>query len=403
MSARSQLSAWSREDRPVNASRSLLRVVVVGGSIAAVTTAETLRVQGFDGQITLLSEEAHPPYSRVPLSKTVLSGEETADCTALPALGDDVTVHLGTRATHLRLEPRRVVLADGEEVPYDGLVIATGGRARRLAVPGQTGEHVLRTLGDATNLAARLGGASSVVIIGAGFLGMEIASTCADLGLAVTVVDRHPPLRRLLGAWLADLVVDAARERGVQFVQAPDGVELLGWPEISGVDCGHQQLTADLVVSAVGDLPNTEWLADSGLPLSGGLVVDSRCRLTPHIVAAGDVAATRLRNKLCRRSPHWTSAVLQGQTAAATLLHGDNTPEPRPDPYFWTEQFGLDIKISGELPPEEPPTVLSGNPAQRTALLQWQRAGRPVAAVAINHRMPIIKLKKLGAHAPMTG
>lgn len=376
----------------------LRRVVIAGGSIAAVTAAQSLRAQGFEGEITLLSDEIHAPYSRVPLSKGVLSGKETPDSAALPALGEDVTVRLGARVAHLRPEHRRVILADGEEVPYDGLVIATGARARRLAASGQNGEHVVRTLDDAAVLGDRIGAAASVLVVGGG-LGMEVASTCAELGLAVTVVDRDPPLRRLLGAWLADLVVEAARERGVRFVQAPDGVELVGHPEIAGVNCGDRQLDADVVVSAVGDLANTEWLADSGLPLDGGLVVDPRCGVTPHIVAAGDVTVTRLDGEVARRSPHWTNAVLQGQAAARTLLHGETALVPPPDPYYWTEQFGLDIKISGEIPAGTAPTVLAGDPRQRSTLLQWSHRGRPVAAASVNHRIPIVKLKKLGARA----
>lgn len=377
----------------------LRRVVIAGGSIAAVTAAQALRAQGFEGETTLLSDEIHAPYSRVPLSKSVLSGKETLDSVALPALGDDVTIRLGARAAHLRPEHRRVVLAGGEEMPYDGLVIATGARARRLAAPGQTGEHVVRTRDDATALGNRIGAADSVLVVGGGFLGMEVASTCAELGLTVTVVDRDPPLRRLLGAWLADLVVEAARERGVRFVQAPDGVELVGHPEITGVACGDRQLDADVVVSAVGDLPNTEWLADSGLPLDTGLVVDPRCSVTPHIVAAGDVTVTRPDGGAARRSPHWTSAVLQGQAAARTLLHGEAAFTPPPDPYYWTEQFGLDIKISGEIPAGTAPTVVAGDPEQRSALLQWHHQDRPVAAASVNHRIPIVKLKKLGARA----
>ncbi len=378
---------------------SLRRVVVAGGSIAAVTAAEGLRLQGFDGDITLLAEEDHPPYSRVPLSKGILAGREALGSATLPPVAGDVTVRLGATAARLHEEHRRVVLADGEEVPYDGLVIATGARARRLAGPGQTGECVVRTRDDATRLAARLDTAGSVIVVGAGFLGMEIASTCAVLGKTVTVVDRDPPLRRLVGEWLADLVVQAARERGVEFALAPDGVQLLGRPEVQAVDCGDRIATADVIVSAVGDLPNTEWLADSRLPLHGGLVVDERCRVAPDIVAAGDVTVSRTHGGPYRRSPHWTSAVVQGQLAAAALVHGRETPLPRPDPYYWTEQFGLDIKISGEIPHGQPPTVLAGDPRQGSALLQWSLSDRPVAAVAINHRLPVVTLKRLGGRA----
>lgn len=188
----------------------------------------------------------------------------------------------------------------------------------------------------------------------------------------------------------------------MQFVQAPGGVELVGHPEVNGVDCGDRQLRADIVISAAGDIPNIEWLTDSGLPLDAALVVDSRCRVIPRIAAAGDVTVTRMDSAPCRRSPHWTSAVLQGQAAARALLHGGTAPAPVPGPYYWTEQFGLDIKISGEIPGDAAPTVLAGDPRQRSALLQWQHQDQPVAAASINHRIPIVKLKKLGARASVT-
>ena len=376
------------------------QIVVVGGSIAATTAAQALRVQGFEGAITLLSDESHPPYSRVPLSKGVLAGRETPESAWLPALADDVAVRLNATVARLHPERRCVELSDGDDVRYDGLVIATGARARRLARPGQRGERVVRTVDDAVELAGTLQGARSAIVIRAGFLGMEVASTCRGLGLDVTIIDRDPPLRRLLGPWLAEMVTAAARDAGVRFVQALDGVALQGDPEIGAVLCGDQVLCADVVVSAVGDLPNVEWLADSGLPVNGGLVVDERCRVAPHIVAAGDVTATRLHGELYRRSPHWTNAVQQGATAAAALIHGDSATPPVFDPYYWTEQFGLDVKISGEIPQDAPPTVLAGAVRERSVLLQWQREGRPVASASVNHRMPIVKLKRLGAHAP---
>ncbi|GHD24848.1 pyridine nucleotide-disulfide oxidoreductase [Nocardiopsis kunsanensis] len=377
-------------------------MVIAGGSIAAATTAQALRAHGFEGGITLLSDEIHAPYSRVPLSKGVLSGKETLDSAALPELGEDVAVRLGARVTELRPKEQRLVLVGGEHVPYDGLVIATGARPRRLAAPDQTGEYVVRTLEDATRLKGRIGTAESVLVVGGGVLGMEVASTCNELGLAVTVVDRDPPLRRLLGAWLADRVVESAVERGVRFVRAPEGVRLVGSPEVTGVDCGDRRLNADVVVSAVGDIANTDWLAGSGLLHGADLVVDERCRVAPDIVAAGDVTVTRAEDGTVRRSPHWTSAVLQGQAAARSLLDGDAAPVPRADPYYWTEQFGLDIKMSGDIPADTEPTVLAGDPRRGSGLLQWQDRGRPVAAVSMNHRVPVAKLKKLGARASVT-
>lgn len=367
------------------------RIVVVGGSIAALTAAQSLRAGGYDGQVTVLSEEPHPPYSRVPLSKGVLAGRETVDSSLLPPPGDDIEFRTGARAVRLDTRGRLVTTADGTAVPYDGLVVATGARARR--VTGDT-DLVVRTLDDAQTLAARLAKAGSAIVLGGGFLGMEVATTCRALGLDVTVVDLVPPLLRLLGPWLADLAVAAARDHGVRVRVVPDGVDVL---DEHRVRCGESVLEADVIVTAVGDVPNTDWLRDSGLPLDagGGLVADACCRVAPGVVAAGDVVSRQ-----GRRTPHWTNAVEQARAAAASLLHGQSARPYRPDPYFWTEQSGLDIKISGELPLTGAPEVLAGSVEDRSALLRWSHDGGTATAVAVNHRLPVIKLKRLGARVP---
>lgn len=373
-------------------------VVVVGGSIAGVTAAGTLRALGWDGRITVLAEEESAPYSRVPLSKGILAGTESWETAMLPALPDNIDVRVGARAVRLHTERRTVELETGEQVPFDGLVIATGARARRLADRGQSGERVVRTMADAEAIAAAVPGSRSAIVIGGGFLGMEIASTLRLHGLEVTVVDRDPPLVRLLGSWLADLIVEAATESGVRFVLAPHGVELVGDP-VRGVVIGPgEELAADLVITAAGDLPNTEWLESSGLPLAGGLVVSDRCVAAPGIVAAGDVAVREVSPGSFRRTPHWTNAIVQGQAAARSLLD-EGTDPYQPDHYFWTEQFGLDIKLAGELPFEGVPSTLAGDPAERSALVQWADNGH-VAVAAINHRMPVARLKALARFRP---
>ncbi|MET9088961.1 FAD-dependent oxidoreductase [Streptomyces sp. NPDC004237] len=369
------------------------RIVVVGGSIAALTAAQSLRAEGFDGPVTVLSEEPHEPYSRVPLSKGVLAGREPAASALLPAPGEDIEFRTGARAVRLDVRGRAVTLADGTQVPYDGLVIATGARARRL---GGDRDLVVRTLDDASGLAVRLAGARSAIVLGGGFLGMEVASTCRSLGLEVTVVDLVPPLLRLLGPWLADLAVAAARDHGIRVRIAPDGVSVVDGHRAR---CGESVLEADVIVCAVGDVPNTDWLRDSGLSLDarGGLVADACCRVAPGVVAAGDVVSRE-----GRRTPHWTNAVEQGRAAAASLLHGTSAGPYRPDPYFWTEQSGLDIKISGELPLTGTPDVLAGSVGDRSALLRWRHDGGTATAVAVNHRLPVVKLKRLGAGTPAT-
>ncbi|WP_019074556.1 NAD(P)/FAD-dependent oxidoreductase [Streptomyces hokutonensis] len=367
------------------------RIVVVGGSIAALTAAESLRAGGFDGQVTVLSEESHQPYSRVPLSKGVLAGREPAKSALLPTPSEDIEFRTGARAVRLDVRGRTVTLADDTEVPYDGLVVATGARARRLTGGA---DLVVRTLDDAEALAARLATARSAIVLGGGFLGMEVATTCRALGLEVSVVDLVQPLLRVLGPWLADLAVEAARDHGIRVRVAPNGITVVGEHHVR---CGESVLEADVIVCAVGDVPNTEWLRDSGLPLDadGGLIADACCRVAPGVVAAGDVVSRE-----GRRTPHWTNAVEQGRAAAGALLQGASARPYRPDPYFWTEQCGLDIKISGELPLTGTPDILAGSVNDRSALLRWRHDGGTATAVAVNHRLPVIRLKRLGAGVP---
>ncbi|MGW0578502.1 NAD(P)/FAD-dependent oxidoreductase [Streptomyces sp. NPDC002920] len=369
------------------------RAVVVGGSLAGVTAVDELRRQGWDGAITLVGDEPRAAYARPPLSKGVLKGTEDAASVLLPEIGADggVEVRTGTRATGLDLDARRVRVEGGEEVPYDKLVIATGARARTLGGPG---ERVLRTLDDALRLRTEFGRARSLLVIGGGFLGMEIASSAAGLGLEVTVVDLRAPFVSTLGPFLAGLFGRAAHERGVRTVVAADGVT----PRPYGAELvDGSRLEADLVVTAVGCRANTEWLEGSGLTVLGGVVVDERCRAAvPDVVAVGDVAAFPTGDGRFRRTPHWDSAIGQARAGVAALLHGDRAQPYTPQPYFWTEAFGLAVKLAGALPAAGEPTVLKGSVAELSALLRWDHPARPVAA-ALNHRIPVGRLRALAA------
>ena len=381
------------------------KIVIVGGSIAAVTAAQVLRAEGFEGNVTMLSDEAHLPYSRVPLSKAVLSGAAHRDTCALPLAQDEIHVRLGQRAVELDVQSRIIHLANGETVPYDGLVIATGARARRLAHPGQAGEFVVRDADDVEQLAPRLRTASTAVIIGAGFLGMEIASTCTKLGLQVTVIDRDPPLRRLLGEWLSSFVVDRAELSGVRFLRAPQGVDLVGLPTVRGVRVGDEVIKSDVVTSAIGDVPNSEWLHGSPLEiLRGAVVVDQRCVAAPDIVAAGDIAAIRNDAGQVNRLPHWNNAVRQARSAAMSLLHGVESPIAEPDHYFWTEAFGLQIKVCGLIPDMITPVILESSDNGGSLILQWLSSeGEPVAAATVNRKMPVSKIRRLATEMDFRG
>jgi 3-phenylpropionate/trans-cinnamate dioxygenase ferredoxin reductase subunit len=374
-------------------------VVVVGGSIAALTAVETLRMEDFAGRITVLSDEDLPPYTRVPLSKGVLAGRETAGDVVLAPLSDEVDLHLRTPATGVDTE-NRVVLTPAGPVRYDGLVIATGARARRIGTPNQA-ERVLRSYDEGLRLRDHLVRASSVLVVGGGFLGMEIASTARTLGKDVTVVDLAPPLDRLLGTAVGGHVRAVAVRAGVRFVLTHGGVRLLGTPFPTAVETADgQRLEADLIVSAVGDVPNVEWLAGSGLPVAGGVLVDERCRVSPHVVAAGDVAVFTTGDGALTRIPSWTNAVEQARAAARTLLHGDGAPAYRPSRYSWTEQFGLDVKMVGAGDPQGAPVVVDGSLDSGAALLAWPDATAPQTVVAVNHHTPPAKLKRLLARAP---
>jgi NADPH-dependent 2,4-dienoyl-CoA reductase/sulfur reductase-like enzyme len=373
------------------------RVLVVGGSVAAVTAAETLRNEGFGGSITILSDEKRPPYARPPLSKAVLAGRQPPGTAMIAPLGDGIALRLDCRAVALDVRAACVVLDGGERVPYDGLAIACGARARAVSGAPPELQARLRSYDDCLRICAALEQRPDVLIIGAGLLGLEVASTCRALGLHVTVITNEPPLRRVLGEPLARLLCDAALDAGVKLRLSPGGVSLTGRDRVRGARLADgTEIEADLVLVAVGDEPNIEWLRSSGLTLQNGVIVDERCQAAPGIVAAGDVVAMRRPDGGPPiRTPHWDSAINQARTAANTLLHGDAARPVTRTPYFWTEQFGVDLKVCGDMPPRGTLQVVEGSIADRCALLQWAVDNGSTAAATINHRMPIARLRGL--------
>ncbi|QJY49931.1 NAD(P)/FAD-dependent oxidoreductase [Pseudonocardia broussonetiae] len=381
------------------------RIVVVGASLAGVTLADAVRRQGFTGSLTLVGAEPRAAYNRPALSKGVLDGTATDADITLPPLTCDVDEIVGTAAAGLDVDRREVVLEDGRRIPYDRLAVTTGARARRLADLGAADpgvhETVFRDLDDARHLAAALRGRPKVVIVGAGILGMELASVCAASGAAVVVVDRQPPLLAQLGRYLSDLLADAASAHGVELVHDPAGVRLRGTGTPVVELAGGGRIEGDLVLSAVGCAPNVGWLARTGLLTDGGLRVDARCRAAPGVVAAGDVAAFPVPGGGHRRTPSWNSALEQGRAAARTLVDGDDAPALVPSPYFWTEQFGLTVRICGELPARGTPALLRGGPPSDGALLRWSDAGGGATAAAVNTRMPIARLRALTRPEPV--
>lgn len=381
----------------------LRRIVVVGNGIAGLTACDALRSAGFDGSLTVVGAEKHQPYSRPALSKALLHGGDQLSAHQLPDPSHGAEEILGAAAAGLDAAAHLVRLDDGTELPYDGLVIASGSSARRLGGTDSP-ELTLRTIEDAVALKDRVAtGNPSVIVVGGGALGMEIASGALHQGCRVTLVSDVQPLSRQLGSHLSGIFVDAARRSGLRFVTAGKA-RLTGTVKAPAVALQDGAvLSADVVVSAVGDQPNTAWLQDSGLLTGGRLLADSRGRVGPGIVAAGDVVAFPSAGGH-GRVPLWTSAIEQAKTAALGLLQGDDAPELSFQPYFWTEGFGLSLKAVGSTPLDGAPGFHETGPAEYSALMRWEQPDGSGTAVAVNYRIPVPRLRRLattGAAAPV--
>ncbi|MFE4960171.1 NAD(P)/FAD-dependent oxidoreductase [Streptomyces sp. NPDC056653] len=368
------------------------RVVVVGNGIAGLTAADTLRETGFDGELTIVGDEPHPAYSRPALSKALLLDSDDMSSHELPPTGHGATELLGVRATGLHLDRRLVTLDDGTAVPYDRVVLATGSRARRLSDLPE--ELTLRGLDDALSLRSRLAGRPSVIVVGGGPLGMEIASGCLAAGCQVTLVSQGVPLIVQLGSYLAGVFVKAALDLGLTIVET--GSARLERREGSArvvLDDGAV-LEAETLITAVGDVPNTEWLAGTGLAAKGAIPVDSRGLVRPDVAAVGDLAAFPTPYGL-RRLPFWSSAIEQAKVAARALVRGNDAPPLQFQPYFWTDQFGLRLKAVGCLPLVGKPTYVDGGPGGGPALMRWSHDDGTGVAAALNYRIPIPRLRRM--------
>ncbi|KUM80690.1 NAD(P)/FAD-dependent oxidoreductase [Streptomyces griseorubiginosus] len=372
-------------------------VLVVGESLAGTTAVRHLRALGHAGPLTLVGAEEQGAYSRPPLSKVVLKDPSADETLGLALDGLDVDV-IRSPAVAADTDRRTVTTADGRRIGYDALIVATGAGARRLAAPGQRGELVLRTLEDARRLRARLADATSAIVVGAGFLGMEVASACAARGIPVTVVDTDRPLERVLGAYLSAEITARAATHGIRFLQATGFATLTGDP-VRGVALPDgTELTADLVVTCAGEVPCVDWLEGTGLAGRLGVGIDHACATTvPGVFAAGDVTYLRAQGtQPDRRAPFWSNAVAQGRAAAASAL-GLPLPGPAHDDYFWTEVTGLSVKVVGRLPLLGEPTAVQGSVADGRALLTWNHADGTSTAVAYGLRKPVAALRALAA------
>ncbi|WP_320777763.1 NAD(P)/FAD-dependent oxidoreductase [Streptomyces sp. CRN 30] len=357
------------------------RVVVAGASAAGLAAAEALRREGYDGTLTLVGDEPHLPYDRPPLSKQVLSGAWEPDRVALRTPADldalGLELRLGAAATALDVPDRTVRLADGSAVPYDGLVVATGVRPRRL--PGDERAHVLRTLDDAVALRDRLGPGRRLVVVGAGFLGAEAAAVARAAGCEVTLLEPAAvPLAHAVGERIGRVLSRAHREHGVDL---RTGVAVRAVTDAGVLTADGEHVEADEVLVAVGSLPNTEWLDGSGLTVRDGLVCDEYCAAAPGVYAAGDVA--RWHHPLfgtSMRIEHRTNAAEQGMAAARNLLHGAARRPFAPVPYFWSDQYDMKVQAYGWLRGHDEVAVVDGDPDVRRFLAVY-RSGEHVTGV----------------------
>jgi NADPH-dependent 2,4-dienoyl-CoA reductase/sulfur reductase-like enzyme len=369
------------------------RVVVVGASAGGLATVEALRRFGYPGAITLVGSESQAPYDRPPLSKQILSGHldparillrSSAD---IDALG--VELRLGETAIGVDLSGRTVTLADGASLGYDALVVATGVRPRRL--PGTEalhGLHVLRTLEDALTLRRRLRSGRRLVVVGAGFIGAEVAATARGLGLHVTMLEPAPvPLAQALGAEVGEALTQAHRDHGVDL---RTGVAVEGVCGSAGEVVGVRltdgsEVAGEDVVVGIGSQPNTEWLQDSGLTLDDGLVCDEFSMAAPGVYGVGDVA--RWHNPLfdvTMRIEHRTNAAEQGLAVARNLVEPGARRAFAPVPYFWSDQYDLKIQAYGHLRGHEEVAVVDGDLSARRFVAAYRSGDRLVGVVAVN-------------------
>ena len=384
-------------------------VCIVGASLAGLTAAETLRGAGFDGRLIIVDPSTDLPPDRPPLSKQVLAGEWEPDkavhrsATRLPELG--VELRLGVAAISLDAETRTLGLSDGTSITADGIVLAMGA-APRLLFEGITGVHVLRTMSDCLTIRAELDtGSPRVAVIGAGFIGAEVAATCRGRGLDVTMIEAaEVPLGRVLPGRIGDFVTRLHRDEGVdvRLGVGVSGLTVEGDTKVLALDDGSE-VRAQVVIVGVGVVPNTGWLEGSGLTLDDGVRCDETCLAAPGIVAAGDVASwPNQRFDEVMRVEQWENAIEMGEHAARRLLAelpGAAADDPartaafQPIPWFWSDQYDRKLQLAGRPAGSDDIEIVEGTVEERRFVALFRRGDRCTGVLGVNRPRHVMQAR----------
>ena len=388
--------------------------VIVGASLAGINAARTLRLQGHAGSIIVVDADSERPYDRPPLSKQMLTGEWEPEKILLPAGKEDLDLEfrLGVRAKAVDLSARQITLegVDGTvaNTAFDSLVIASGASARRLPdSAGIAGVHVVRTLADSLSLRAELdAGPSRVVVIGAGFIGAEVASSCRKRGIEVTLVEAMPlPLERILGTEMGRVCAQVHIENGVD-LRLGTGVLQLETETVDGVEkvvgvalTDGTSVATEVVVVGIGVTLNVDWLEGSGLTLDDGVVCDNTLLAAPGVVAAGDIArypSARFGRML--RVEHWETAIAGGEAAARRLLAEANGETPAvfdPIPWFWSDQYDRKIQLAGRPMPTDTCVVVHGSTDEFRFVALYGDGDRLTGVLGMNRPRHVVQLRAL--------
>jgi len=381
-------------------------IVIVGGGLAAARTAEQLRRAEYTGPIIIVSDEVHLPYDRPPLSKEVLRKE--VDDTALKPREwydeKDVTLRLGSAATGLDTEAQTLTLADGTALGYDELVIATGLVPRRIpSFPDLEGIRVLRSFDECMALRTHASEATHAVVIGAGFIGCEVAASLRGLGVDVVLVEPQPqPLASVLGEQIGQLVARLHRDEGVDVRLGQGVAEVRGEGHVDTVVLSDgSELTADLVVVGIGSHPATDWLDGSGIEVDNGVICDEAGRTSaPNVWALGDVASWRDPMGHQARVEHWSNVADQARVVVPAML-GQDVPSNVVVPYFWSDQYDVKIQCLGE--PHATDIVHLVEDDGRKFLAYYERDGVLVGVVGGGLPGKVMKVRgKIAASTPIS-